>query len=189
MSDARVEAEAERVTAEVLRFLQRWKDPLTETRREDFAQEAAWTSIRLLPRLRDPSRVGAVARTVARRLRAHAFAEEKRLREAREQRARSWWVHGSHRTSTVREDEQSFRLRGVPVERAWVVEQLPQALAGLAPHHRAMLVGFYDGTAPAELARSAGIRVDLVKSRLHRSRNQLRKILEQEARRAGLLDP
>lgn len=189
MSDAREEELAERVHREVLRFLQRWDDPITVARMEDFAQEAAWTSIRMLPRLRDPARAGAVARTVARRLRARAYAEERRLRDAREQRARSWWVLGSHRSSTVRDDEPCVRLHGTPVERAWLATQLPHVLERLTPRNRDMLVRYYGGVPTAELARSAGIRVDLVKSRLHRSRESLRKIFEHRARSAGLLDP
>lgn len=189
MSDAREEELAERVHREVLRFLQRWNDPVTVARMEDFAQEAAWTSIRLLPRLRDPSRAGAVARTVARRLRARACAEERRLREAREQRARSWWISGEPCTGTVREDEPCLRLNGVPVARAWLAAQLPQVLERLTPCNRELLVRFHGGVPTADLACSAGIRVDLVKSRLHRSRRSLRKIFEHRARSAGLLDP
>lgn len=189
MSDAHEEELAGRIHGEALKFLQRWDDPITVARMEDFAQEAAWTSIRMLSRLRDPSRAGAVARTIARRLRARACAEERRLRDAREQRARSWWDLGSHRTCTVRDDEPCLLLRGVPVERSWLAEQLPRALERLSPLNREMLVRYYGGVPTAELARSAGIRVDLVKSRLHRSRECLRKIFEHRARSAGLLDP
>lgn len=189
MSDAGEEELAERVHREVLRFLQRWDDPITVARMEDFAQEAAWTSIRMLPRLRDPSRAGAFARTVARRLRARAYAEERRLREAREQRARSWWVHGSHRSCAVREDEPCLQLHGMPVARAWLVEQLPRVLERLTPRNRDLLVRYYGGAPTAELARSTGIRADVVKSRLHRSRVSLRKTFEHRARSAGLLDP
>lgn len=189
MSDAHDEELAGRIHREVMRFLQRWDDPLTAGRMEDFAQEAAWTSIRLLPRLRDPSRVGAVARTVARRLRAHAYVEDRRERDAREQRTRMWWLPGLHRTAVVREDEPAFRVRGVPVTRAWLAGQLPQVLERLSPGNRELLLRYYGGAPTAELARSAGIRADLVKSRLHRSRERLRKAFEHEARRAGLLDP
>lgn len=164
-------------------FLGRWADPLTHRERDDLAQDAVLVAWRNKAVLRDPNRLGAFVRTVARRLRARAVRSSSRNPEE--------WLAGDEtaiwpeaRPGTVRQVRIGRRL--VPED--WLLDRLQACLGQLAPTNRRLLVGFYEGFSCSELSDRFGLSEAAVKVRLHRGRACLRQQLESQVCAAGCFE-
>lgn len=134
-------------------------------RAEDALQQALLTIWRELPRLRDPERFEAWSY----RLLVHAcYAEARAARR---------WLPGV-RASTVDDPAASDDLQAI-VDR----DQLERGFRRLSVDHRAVVVlRYYMGLAPAEIADVLGLPVGTIHSRMHHALHGLRAALDADAR-------
>jgi RNA polymerase sigma-70 factor (ECF subfamily) len=94
------------------------------------------------------------------------------------------WRSAAHRYETVT-DAQTLAERAPAREDAsstvldrWLIAD---ALAGLSPEHRAVIVAaYYEGRPAAEIARTLGVPEGTVKSRLHYGLRSLRLLLQEK---------
>jgi len=161
-------------------FLGRWADPLTHRERDDLAQEAVLVAWRNKKALREPHRLGAFVRTVARRLRARAVRSS--LRNPEE------WLAGDE--TAVWPEAQPGKARQLRighrlVPEDWLLDCLQVCLRRLGSTNRRLLASFYEGFSCSELSDRFGLSEAAVKVRLHRGRASLRQMLEDKIRMAG----
>lgn len=170
--------EFERALAASRRFLGQWRDAYTRSATEELAQRTLIEIWRSASKLREPGRIEAFARTVARR-----------------QRWRGLRRHLSLAVESIEDpdlaelliapanDDGCLAVAGRWVARSWLLEQLGAALAELTALNGQLLLGYYEGFNCAELAQRYRLSEDAVKLRLHRSRRRVRRHIESRARR------
>jgi RNA polymerase sigma factor (sigma-70 family) len=148
-------------------FLRRWSDRFTREHLDDLVQETVVESMRGIGGLRDPLRLEAFARTVARRRRAKAIGQKQRK--------------PLHESLSVCEEpidrtpqDAVVCIEGIALDRNWVLDRLAALLQTLEPSSRALLSDFYGGASHAELSARFSIPASSVKKRLYRSRRKLR---------------
>lgn len=138
-------------------------------RAEDATQEALVAAWRDLSALRDPERFDAWLRRLLVRA---CYREARRERRIRVTTAR---VRPIATASSDEADAIADR------------QQLGQAIERLDPEQRAVLVlAYYVGLEPLEIAAALGVPHGTVKSRLHRAKQSLRATLDAETRLAPL---
>jgi len=132
---------------------------------EDATQEALVAAWRWLPRLRDPDRFEAWMR----RLLVHACYRE----STRSKRRRAVEATARPLSDTTPDPSLDSALR----------DELARGFERLSPEQRALLVlRFYLGLSPQEIADVVGHPVGTVKSRLTRATQRLRAALDADAR-------
>lgn len=132
---------------------------------EDATQEALVAAWRWMPRLRDPDRFEAWMR----RLLVHAC-----YRESNRSKRRRHIESSVHPTVDIEPDP------GLAFARR---DELARGFERLSPEQRALIVlRFYLGLSPQEIADSMGYPVGTVKSRLSRATQRLRAALDADAR-------
>jgi RNA polymerase sigma-70 factor (ECF subfamily) len=138
-------------------------------RAEDALQDALVIAWRDLPELRDPDRFDAwVARLLT-----HVCIDQ-----ARRERRRV----ANLRVLTVEPSSQSDGLLSVADR-----DQLDRAFRRLQPEERAMLVlRYYLGYEPTEIAEALGRSAGTVRSRLHHANRAMRAAIEADARSVAL---
>jgi RNA polymerase sigma factor (sigma-70 family) len=158
-------------------FLRRYDDPLTRRERADLVQECATTAWRWAANATEPQRFPAAVRTIAKRARYRMLATEHRRREM-------------HQEAMRRREETppSFRVRNRVVPGTWLLAQLQQVVADLAPLDRHLLLGNHEGFCVAELAERYGTSLPRAKTRLHRARRRVRRELEAAVVHCGHFD-
>ncbi len=151
-------------------FLSRWRDPLTRSGREEWAQEAACRALGRIEHLRDPDCFAAYVRTIARRLRARALRPRSRPRalslEADDKQLEKVYA----RECTV----DVLRIGSCLIERAWLIDQVADLVDRLPPTSRELVRAYYDGFSCAELSVRTGLPEHSVRTRIHRGRNLVR---------------
>lgn len=160
-------------------FLARWQDPLTDSVREDLAQDAAVEAWRRRGQVRDPSRFPAFVRTISRRLRYRALVQvcDRERRHAGDDVLE--WL-----PAATAAPDPDYWVGGERVEQSWLLAELETAMAGLGALNAELLRGYYEGFSCSELADRYGMVEDCVKVRLHRSRRRLARELTGRAERA-----
>lgn len=78
----------------------------------------------------------------------------------------------------------ALRIGGVWVTTEEALEELREALCGLRPSDRELLLEFYGGASMRELAGRLGVGTTAIKCRLYRARRGLTRVLEQRLRRS-----
>lgn len=160
-------------------FLGRWRDVYTRCATDELAQRTVIEVWRGASRLRDPERVDAFARTIARRQRWRAL--RKRLRVPIES------IDDDPDLAELlvapEQDGGSVAVAGRWIDKPWLLEQLDGALAELTALNGRLLLSYYEGFNCAELAQRYSLSEDAVKLRLHRSRRRVRRHIESRVRR------
>jgi RNA polymerase sigma factor (sigma-70 family) len=157
-------------------YLKHFRDAVTCNDRDDLAQEVVLILLRDAPQLRDPHRLEAFSRTVARRLRCRRLAQQ--------WRQRTFDIDGVAPAFA----RQATELRlgaGLRVPRDWLFARLEEALAVLPPLSGRLVRARYEGFCCAEISARYELPVQAVKRRLHRARERLRRLLLRAFERAG----
>jgi len=157
--------------------LGRFDDALTSSRREDLVQEATIMAWRWAATARDPERLPAAVRTMARRARCAMLVKERRWREL----LKSLTEMGEDGPATLK-----VVGREVPVE--WLLDCLQSELVKLPELDRKLLMGTYEGFCGAELAVRYQCTEASARVRIHRARNRVRKAIELAVVAAGSSD-
>lgn len=162
---------------ETRRFLRRWSDTFTAASRDDLAADAVLETWLRQDHIAEPARVGAYARTIARRLRARRMDQHVRLPMLPLETE-----HAELLAAPDPADEVHFRVLGEAVSSGWLWEQVEQLLASGPPLSGTLLLAYHGGASCRDLARSTALSVEAVKMRLHRTRHRLRRVLEERVR-------
>ncbi|MGE3171569.1 MAG: RNA polymerase sigma factor [Planctomycetota bacterium] len=195
--------------AEAHRALRQFGDEVTCRQRDDLVQDAAlalWEFQRVRGDARRPQ---ALVRTIAMRARWKALRAAYDRTQVLAEAALGAAVPGADGRrggesphdaldrlcpSRGDDDERGARAqlrllvegRRVPCD--WLLDRLDALLRRLRPANRQLVLDFYAGESCAELGARLGLSEDAVRVRLHRSRAQLRRWLEDRARTAGSFD-
>jgi RNA polymerase sigma factor (sigma-70 family) len=169
---------ADEVAAAVLaiarQYLRRWRDHWTRNQREDLAQETAIRFWKQAPRLARPAALRGYVRTIARRCRGRGL--RRYLRETHV----SLEADDSLRHSLVASPPagRAVAIGGRHVPFAWLRDQVGCAIDALPSLNGCLVRAYYQGFSVAELSARYELSEACVKKRIHRSRAQLRKLLE-----------
>jgi DNA-directed RNA polymerase specialized sigma24 family protein len=166
------------VLMQARRFLRRWHDRFTSSRRDDLAQDTALALWRFLQDHRDAVRVPSIVHTISRRARCRALKLAFRGGAA----VAEGGLAGDEQR---RSDAACLRVGGLLVPRDWLLERLSALLGSISATNRRLVLGYYEGFSCAELGERSGLSEQAVKVRLHRSRTVLRRKLEVMTRAAG----
>ncbi len=151
-------------------FLSRWRDAFTSSAADDLAQETTLEVLRRRHTIRQAERFEAFVRTIARRYRARALVTHLRVQMT------SLDAEGDLHEQLVDEPQLPAQLRiagrCLPVQ--WCLRELANALCRLDPVNSHMLLSFDEGFSMGELAERFQLTEDVVKVRLHRSRERVR---------------
>lgn len=176
--EQRYESQWRRTRAHAEGYLRRHVDPWTRFHREDLVQEAAVAAWQWSRRLQNPGALPAAVRTITRRIRSRAlFVRRRERRTVQALPPRD--VGGRERTETM----LVVAGRRLPehVVRPW----LDQALTQLTDLDRCLLLSFHEGFCCAELASRFHRSVPCVKTRIHRARRRVQRLVETFARVAS----
>ena len=167
-------------------YLRQFSDGFTLREREDLAQEAAIAAFLSADLELAPPRWTGLVRVIAHRSRLRAMGCKERLVQSVAENAPA-----ACESAVVADDTEAkcFVVAGAEVSARWLLRELRDCLRTMTPVNRALLLGFYSGAACAELARQYGLREAVIKVRLYRSRQLLRRRLEKRVRVAGFVDP
>lgn len=150
-------------------FLRRFRDAFTRNEREDLAQDVALTLLRDPRRVREPARIAAYSRTVARRLRCRRIERLLRLRTVP--------LLQADEPAAPRGPAMLTIAGGLRLPRWEVFDLLEQALDELSPLNGYLVRARYEGFCCAELAARYGLPIEGVKRRLFRARARVRRRL------------
>lgn len=167
-------------------FLRRFGDPWTQNHRDDLVQETAIAAWRWAGDLRDPHRLWAAVRTIARRVRCRALAAEFRRRTA-QQRSGADVAEHVHDSHTLPESHLAIAGRRVSAHHA--LRFVHRAIGRLRPVDRQLLADHLEGFCCAELAARSSRSEQCVRTRLHRARRRVQSEVEACVRAADALDP
>ena len=169
------------VLMQARRFLLRWNDRFTRSRRDDLAQDAAVALWRFLQDHRDASRGRAMVHTISRRARSRALKVAFRGGAA----VAEGDADDLAQAVPARAEQPCLRVGGLLVPREWLLARLLPLLAGIRATNRRLVLAYYEGFSCSELSERFGLSEQAVKVRLHRSRAVLRRNLEAMTRAAG----
>ena len=156
MTDAQFQAAFEQHKDAVYRFA--WRMSGSPAIAEDITQDV------FVALLRDPGRFDAARGTL------RAFL----LGIARNLSLKHW--RAEHRFESL--DEDAFIAEPIDLERGDIGEMVGRAVRALGPLQREVVIlAEYEGLTLAEIARAVDADVGTVKSRLHRARENLRRML------------
>lgn len=173
------------VVAVARAYLRRFRDPVTRARCDEIAQDAAVLAWQWADRLSDRARLAAAVRTIARRQRLRVLRE-------RVERGRLQFVPFGEVgvVEPVDDGDEPDRLRiaqrSVPV--GWAVRRLDRVMRCLPELDQHLLLGFHEGFCCAELASRFGRTEACVKTRIHRARRRVQRLMEGLVRSAGAPD-
>lgn len=165
-------------------YLRRFGDPWTVRERDDLAQESVLLAWQWADAAREPHRVVAAARTIARRLRGRGLEGRPR----RSVRAVPVGAEVDSFVSGPAAAPPDFRIAGRRVEADWLLPRLTRELARLRPIDRQLLLLGTEGLCTAELAVRFGCSREVVRARTHRARRRVQRAIEDEVRAADPLD-
>lgn len=161
-------------------YLRRFADPWTRSHCDDLVQETAVTAWHWASDLQNPRCLWGAVRTIARRVRGRALLDLQRELRARQAFA------------AAREaDAATQRCYLVGDRRVSLQELLPcveRALRRLRPSDRLLLLDYHAGFCCAELSARCGRSETAVKTRIHRARRRVQKLIEACVRAADDLD-
>ena len=149
------------------RFLDRFRDAETRRERDDLVQESALAAWQWFAAAREPGRLGAAVRTIARRKRCRLLAARRRESIAEESAP-----------ARVVDDENDYVIGGRQVSRSVAVARLRAAMERLPTIDRGLLSARQEGFCHAEIADRSGMTETAVRVRLHRARHRLRQLIE-----------
>ena len=156
----------ERALRAAKRFLAQRKDALTASLCEDLAQESAIATCYRRRELRRPERLSSYVRTVTRRLRARTLDRR---------RGREWPDVQEVRDVVDTRVPEMFRIEDQWFEREEVFRALDRELDSIGGLNAVLVRGFYEGFSIRELAVRYELTEAVVKVRLHRSRQRIRR--------------
>jgi RNA polymerase sigma factor (sigma-70 family) len=168
-----------RAQAHARRFLYRFEDSFTRAEREDLVQESTVAAWQWVDAVREPSRLPAAVRTIARRKRYQALREHYRRRHGA---AVSVSCPASSRPDSW------YLVAGRRVSHDWLLPRLRMALCGLSSKDRCILMAQQEGFCCAEIADRLDLEEQTVKVRMHRAKRRLRKEIERAVRMTGALE-
>jgi len=160
-------------------YLDRFRDPMTRSMRDEIAQESAVLAWQWIRQLEDHRRLGAAVRTITRRQRLRALRQ---CRRAGSSRLMSLGEAADSVPASRGEDQVALRIASRSVPSAWVVSRLDAVLARLPALDQRLLRGFHEGFCCAELAARFERSEACIKTRLHRARRRLQRLLEELVR-------
>lgn len=160
-----------RVAAE---FLSRWNDAVTLSQREDIRVEAALQAVQGWDRLRDKTCFAAYVRTIARRRRALAVRQRVRAERA----GLAFDLEVREEFAQPAADAQWYEVAGQWVRAQDMLAVLPDVFDRLNPLNVQLIMGYYEGFSCAELAGRFNLSLDVAKVRVHRTRRQIKGLLE-----------
>ncbi|HEU4419365.1 MAG TPA: RNA polymerase sigma factor [Planctomycetota bacterium] len=160
-------------------FLRRFSDAWTRSHRDDLVQEAAIAAWKWAGRSQDPRRFWAAVRTIARRIRYRALEHAQRRLDAQV---------AAERRSHECDDDCGYWIAGRRVPLRWVRPCLRRALQQLPALDRQLLLSFHEGFCCAELAARSRRSLECVKTRIHRARRRVQRVIEASVREADDLD-
>lgn len=173
------------VVAAAQDYLRRFRDPMTCALRDEIAQDAAVLAWQWVGRLDRTSRLLAAVRTITRR---------QRLRKLRQCKDRGplqlvpFGDDGVDDPIARVPDEASLRIGARTVPLGWAVHRLDRVLDRLPELDQHLLLGFHEGFCCAELAHRFGRTEACVKTRIHRARRRVQRLLEGLVRGAAGFD-
>jgi RNA polymerase sigma factor (sigma-70 family) len=150
------------------RFLNRFGDSFTRAECDDLVQESAVAVWQWTDEVREPGRIVAAVRTIARRKRIQALREFHRRREER-----PGLVIADRRRPPA---DHVIAGRRVPHE--WLVARVRSVLAAMPSGERCILLAQQEGFCCAEIASRLGLTEVAVKVRIHRARRRVRMRIE-----------
>ncbi len=140
-------------------------DTFTRASFEDLAQEVAVETWRREPMIRDASRLRAFVRTISLRMRS---------RSRERARWKDWETMTDDRVADATPSEGT-RIEGEWHDRADVLRALDAELEQIGTLNALLVIGFYEGFTCRELAERYELDEDVVKVRLYRSRQRIRR--------------
>lgn len=175
----RYESQWRRTRAHADGYLRRHVDPWTRFHREDLVQEATFAAWRWSRRPHNPACFPAAVRTILRRIRNRALFVRNRERRTTAALGSPVRSSGGDRSETM----LVVAGRRLPehVVRPW----LDHALTQLTDLDRGLLLSFHEGFCCAELASRFHRSVPCVKTRIHRARRRVQRLVEACARVAS----
>ena len=168
--------EIESARCRVEAFLLRWGDGFTRAHRQELVQDAVVVALSRFHTVADKARFHSFVRTIARRRRAAAIAEQARLPIAD---LDVDWIFAQGVVQPEPE-EVCYEVAGSRVPHGMLAAALPQAMAHLTQLNARLLASFYEGFSCCELAERYGLTTHGVKVRVHRSRQRLKKLLRRD---------
>ncbi|MFO1077378.1 MAG: sigma factor-like helix-turn-helix DNA-binding protein [Planctomycetota bacterium] len=167
-----------RASLHARRFLSRYDDVFTRSERDDLVQESTVAAWQWVDDAREPDRLAAAVRTIARRKRSQALRLSVRQRQE--------LIEAS--LLRMAEGHAAIRVAGRRVSRDWLAARLAAAIQRLRPIDRTILMSWQEGFCCAEIAARMQLTEDSVKVRMYRARRRLRMEIEDAVRTADRLD-
>jgi DNA-directed RNA polymerase specialized sigma24 family protein len=191
MDDAREQATEDecshelwgKVLMQARRFLRRWNDRFTRTRRDDLAQDAAVALWCFLQDHRDAVNGPAIVHTISRQARCRALKVAFRAGVAVAEGDLAADLAAQAMPQGT--EQPCLRVDGMLVPREWLLVRLLPLLHSISDTNRRLVLAYYEGFSCSELGERFGLSEQAVKVRLHRSRAVLRRKLEGMTRAAG----
>lgn len=164
------------------RFLGRFDDAFTRSEQEDLVQDSTLAAWQWAASIREPDRLAAVVRTIARRKRCRALREHYRRRERERQADSRHQLPAGLGVSGL--GASGFAVLGRSVPHEWLIPRLLRALERLRSIDHRILMALLEGFCCAEIADRYQLSRENVKVRLHRARHRVRREIEDAVRTA-----